>query len=44
MRALFIYAFAEPFIGLEELLSTHPPTFKRIEFLKTLTFTDLLEA
>jgi heat shock protein HtpX len=43
IRALFIYAFAEPFIGLEELLSTHPPTYKRIEFLKTLAYTDLAE-
>ena len=44
IKALFIYAFAEPFIGLEELLSTHPPTHKRIAFLKTLTYTDLAEA
>jgi heat shock protein HtpX len=44
MSAFFIYALAEPFIGLEELLSTHPPIYKRIEFLKTLTFTDLANA
>lgn len=43
IRALFIYALTEPFIGLEELLSTHPPTRKRIEFLKTLTIADILE-
>lgn len=35
-RTLFIYAFAEPFVGLEELLSTHPPVWKRIAFLETL--------
>ncbi|MEM4830970.1 MAG: zinc metalloprotease HtpX [Sulfolobales archaeon] len=36
LRTLFIYAFTEPFIGLEELLSTHPPVWKRIAFLETL--------
>ncbi|MDK6028938.1 zinc metalloprotease HtpX [Ignisphaera sp. 4213-co] len=44
IKALFIYAFAEPFMGLEEVLATHPPIHKRIAFLKTLTFTDLAEA
>lgn len=36
LKTLFIYAFTEPFIGLEELLSTHPPIWKRIAFLETL--------
>jgi len=36
LKPLFIYAFTEPFIGLEELLSTHPPIYKRISFLETL--------
>jgi len=36
IKALFIYALSEPFIGLEEVLSTHPPIYKRISFLKTL--------
>ncbi len=36
LRTLFIYAFAEPFVGLEELLSTHPPVWKRIAFLESL--------
>lgn len=44
IKALFIYAFAEPFIGLEEILATHPPIYKRIAFLKTLTYTGLQEA
>lgn len=36
LKTLFIYALAEPFIGLEELLSTHPPIWKRIAFLESL--------
>jgi heat shock protein HtpX len=36
LKTLFIYAFTEPFIGLEELLSTHPPIWKRIAFLEAL--------
>jgi heat shock protein HtpX len=36
LRTLFIYALAEPFVGLEELLSTHPPIWKRIAFLESL--------
>lgn len=36
LKTLFIYAFAEPFVGLEELLSTHPPVSKRIAFLEAL--------
>lgn len=36
MKMLFIYAFADPFISLEELLSTHPPIQKRLEFLSML--------
>ncbi len=36
LKTLFIYALAEPFIGLEELLSTHPPIWKRVEFLESL--------
>ncbi len=35
-KTLLIYAFAEPFVGLEELLSTHPPVWKRIAFLESL--------
>lgn len=36
LRPLFIYAFTDPFIGLEELLATHPPIPKRIAFLESL--------
>jgi len=36
LKTLFIYALAEPFIGLEELLSTHPPIWKRVAFLESL--------
>ncbi|MCS7111729.1 MAG: zinc metalloprotease HtpX, partial [Ignisphaera sp.] len=36
IKTLFIYALSEPFIGLEEVLSTHPPIRKRVSFLKTL--------
>ncbi|MEM4788702.1 MAG: zinc metalloprotease HtpX [Ignisphaera sp.] len=36
LKPLFIYALAESFMGLEELLSTHPPVYKRIAFLETL--------
>ncbi|MCX8184162.1 MAG: zinc metalloprotease HtpX [Sulfolobales archaeon] len=36
LRTLFIYAFTEPFVGLEELLSTHPPVWKRIAFLESI--------
>lgn len=36
LKMLFIYALADPFISLEELLSTHPPISKRIEFLRSL--------
>ncbi|MCS7098962.1 MAG: zinc metalloprotease HtpX [Sulfolobales archaeon] len=36
LKTLFIYAFTEPFVGLEELLSTHPPIWKRVAFLETL--------
>lgn len=36
IKMLFIYALSEPFIGLEEVLSTHPPIRKRIAFLRTL--------
>lgn len=41
IRTLFIYALAEPFIGLEELLSTHPPIHKRIAFLESLVGTEI---
>lgn len=37
LKPLFIYALAEPFINLEELLATHPPIYKRIQFLESLT-------
>ncbi|MEM2851604.1 MAG: zinc metalloprotease HtpX [Ignisphaera sp.] len=43
IKTLFIYALSEPFIGLEEVLSTHPPIYKRISFLKTL-IGNLIEA
>lgn len=36
IKPLFIYALAEPLVGLEELLSTHPPIYKRIAFLESL--------
>jgi heat shock protein HtpX len=36
LKMLFIYAFAEPFISLEELLATHPPIQRRIAFLRSL--------
>lgn len=36
LKPLFIYALAEPFINIEELLSTHPPIYKRITFLESL--------
>lgn len=36
IKTLFIYAFTEPFIGLEELFATHPPIWKRVAFLETL--------
>ncbi|MEM1560001.1 MAG: zinc metalloprotease HtpX [Ignisphaera sp.] len=36
LKPLFIYALTEPFVGLEELLSSHPPVYKRIAFLETL--------
>lgn len=36
LKLLFIYALTESFIGLEELLSTHPPIYKRITFLESL--------
>lgn len=36
LKALFIYALADPFIGLEELFATHPPIQKRVAFLRSL--------
>jgi heat shock protein HtpX len=36
LKPLFIYAFSDAFIGLEELLATHPPIHKRIAFLESL--------
>jgi heat shock protein HtpX len=36
LKMFFIYALAEPFISLEELLATHPPIEKRIAFLESL--------
>lgn len=36
LKPLFIYALADAFIGLEELLATHPPIYKRIAFLENL--------
>jgi len=38
IKALFIYALTEPFFGLEEILSTHPPIEKRIRFLENLMY------
>ncbi len=38
IKALFIYALTEPFFGLEEVLSTHPPIQKRIKFLENLMY------
>jgi len=37
LKMLFIYALADPFVSLEELLSTHPPIRKRIAFLMSLS-------
>jgi len=36
MKMLFIYALADPFVGLEELFASHPPIPKRIAFLRAL--------
>jgi heat shock protein HtpX len=36
LKMFFIYALAEPFVSLEELLATHPPIEKRIAFLESL--------
>lgn len=36
LKPLFIYALADVFVGLEELLTTHPPIHKRIAFLESL--------
>lgn len=37
LKMLFIYALANPAFGLEELLATHPPIEKRIEFLRAIS-------
>lgn len=41
LKMLFIYALTDPYIGFEELLSTHPPIEKRITFLSSLRGTSI---
>jgi heat shock protein HtpX len=41
MKMLFIYALADPAVGLEELFATHPPIEKRIAFLRALKGTPI---
>ncbi|MEM1508473.1 MAG: zinc metalloprotease HtpX [Thermofilaceae archaeon] len=41
LKMLFIYALTDPYIGFEELLSTHPPIEKRIAFLSSLRGTSI---
>ncbi|MEM1541456.1 MAG: zinc metalloprotease HtpX [Ignisphaera sp.] len=36
IKPLFIYSLAESLVGFEEMLSTHPPIYKRIAFLESL--------